>query len=566
MVALAVAPSVFAGLFGNGDPRACELAQSNLGPSGGHPFGFDQQGCDLYANVIYGARPSIVIGVTTTLGAAAHRARARHARRLLRRAGSTGWSRALTDVFFGLPFLVGAIVILNTFTERTLWTVTLALVALGWMTMTRVVRACTITVGHQDYVTAARALGANDLRIMRRHVVPNAIAPLIILATLTVGYVIAAEATLTFLGVGLQLPSISWGLLLSRGADELRGPPAPADLPRPLPERDRPELHPARRRRPRRPRPQAAMTQPARRRRTCTSTFPGHVRAVNGLSYTLAAGETVAILGESGSGKSVSALAVMSLLDPPARITERHDPLPRAPCARRSAGREVAMVFQDALTALNPVMPVGRQITESLDLDRKRRRRRAIELLELVRIPDARQPRRRLPARVQRRHAPAGDDRRRARPAPRRPDRRRAHHRARCHRPGQDHAPAPRPPGGARHGPGADHPRPRRGRRAPPTASSSCTPAARSRRRRRERPLRGARAPVHARACWPASPAWRRDEARRWTRSRARPRTRRSCRAAAPSTRAARAPRSAVTSRSRRCATSARHRAACHYA
>ena len=115
-------------------------------------------------------------------------------------------------------------------------------------------------------------------------------------------------------------------------------------------------------------------------------TFPGDVRAVNGLSYTLAAGETVAILGESGSGKSVSALAVMSLLDPPARIaggTIHYRDTMRPP----KAGREVAMVFQDALTALNPVMPVGRQITESLDLDRKQRRRRAIELLELVRHP-----------------------------------------------------------------------------------------------------------------------------------------------------------------------------------
>jgi oligopeptide transport system permease protein len=214
MVALAVAPSVFAGLFGHGDPRACDLAQSNLGSSSGHPFGFDQQGCDLYANVIYGARPSIVIGIATTLGAALI------ALVLGTLAGYyQGWVDAVisraTDIFFGLPFLVGAIVILNTFTERTLWTVTLALVALGWMTMTRVVRSSTMTVRHQDYVTAARALGAGDLRIMRRHVIPNAIAPLIVLATLTVGYVIAAEATLTFLGVGLQLPSISWGLLLS---------------------------------------------------------------------------------------------------------------------------------------------------------------------------------------------------------------------------------------------------------------------------------------------------------------------------------------------------------------
>jgi oligopeptide/dipeptide ABC transporter ATP-binding protein len=116
--------------------------------------------------------------------------------------------------------------------------------------------------------------------------------------------------------------------------------------------------------------------------------FPGPVHAVNGLSYTLRAGETVAILGESGSGKSVSALAVMGLLDPPARITagtihyRDHERPPRP-------GREVAMVFQDALTALNPVMPVGRQITESLKLPRREARTRAIELLELVRIPDA---------------------------------------------------------------------------------------------------------------------------------------------------------------------------------
>jgi len=214
MVALAVAPALFAGLFGHGDPRACDLSQSNLGSTSGHPFGFDQQGCDLYANVIYGARPSIVIGVATTAGAALV------ALVLGTLAGYYGGRldtliARLTDVFFGLPFLVGAIVILNTFAERTLWTVTLALVALGWMTMTRLVRSSVLAVREQDYVIAARALGASDLRIMRRHVLPNAVAPLIVLATLTVGYVIAAEATLTFLGVGLQLPSISWGLLLS---------------------------------------------------------------------------------------------------------------------------------------------------------------------------------------------------------------------------------------------------------------------------------------------------------------------------------------------------------------
>jgi oligopeptide transport system permease protein len=214
MVLLAAFPAPFAGLFGNGDPHACNLSDSNRGPAGGHPFGFDQQGCDLYALVMHGARPSIAIGIATTLGALV----------LALVLGTVsgfyrGWLDALisriTDVFFGLPFLVGAIVILQTFPDRTMWTVCLALVALGWMTMTRLVRSSVLEVREMDYVVAARALGARDVRSRRRHVLPNAIAPVIVLATLTVGYVIAAEATLTFLGVGLQPPSISWGLLLS---------------------------------------------------------------------------------------------------------------------------------------------------------------------------------------------------------------------------------------------------------------------------------------------------------------------------------------------------------------
>ena len=138
----------------------------------------------------------------------------------------------------------------------------------------------------------------------------------------------------------------------------------------------------------------------------------------------MSAGRTLAIVGESGCGKSVSSLAVMGLLGPTAQV----DPAARSgfaaptcwrwpPKERRAyAGEHIAMVFQDALAALNPVHSVGYQLTEALrararQLSRGDARRRAIELLELVKVPRAASRITRLPAPVLRRHAPAGDDR-----------------------------------------------------------------------------------------------------------------------------------------------------------
>jgi ABC-type dipeptide/oligopeptide/nickel transport system permease subunit len=120
-----------------------------------------------------------------------------------------------TDIVFGLPFILGAIVVLSVIGDHSLWWVTLVLVLLGWTTMTRLSRSSVLSVRDSDYVNAARALGASDLRILLRHVLPNAIAPVIVYATIYIGIIIAAEAALSFLGVGLQLPAISWGLMIS---------------------------------------------------------------------------------------------------------------------------------------------------------------------------------------------------------------------------------------------------------------------------------------------------------------------------------------------------------------
>lgn len=221
MIVIAAAPQAFAGWFGHGDPRACNLVNSAIGPSSGHPFGFDKQGCDVYANVIYGTRDSISIGLlASTFGLV-----------LAVILGSvSGYylgvvdaivSR-LSDVFFGFPFLLGALVLLTAFRSHNVWTVSLAIALFTWPTLTRLMRASMLTAKEHDYVLAARSLGASDWRLIRRHLLPNAIAPVIVISALGVGAVIAAEATLTFLGVGLQEPAISWGLQLSNAQSDFQ--------------------------------------------------------------------------------------------------------------------------------------------------------------------------------------------------------------------------------------------------------------------------------------------------------------------------------------------------------
>ncbi len=207
MTAVAVAPQ----LFTFQDPYDCQLANSVGRPSAAHWFGFDIQGCDYYTRVIYGARPSIAIGILVTLMSVM----------LAVVLGSLagyygGWVDTVVsrgaDIFLGIPFLLGAIVFLNAFETRGVWVVALALTVLGWMTLARLMRSSVIQARDMDFVNAARALGANDGRVLMRHILPNAITPVIVYATVTVGIIISAEATLSFLNVGLQLPAISWGL------------------------------------------------------------------------------------------------------------------------------------------------------------------------------------------------------------------------------------------------------------------------------------------------------------------------------------------------------------------
>ncbi|MFF8808401.1 ABC transporter permease [Streptomyces omiyaensis] len=213
MTAMALAPGLLTSLLTEGGDR-CDLAHSKLGPSAAHPFGFDLQGCDYLAQVIRGTRPSLIAGLAVT---AASLLIAIVLGLLCGFYG--GWFDALvsrvTDIFFGLPFVLGATVILVAFPDHGLGAMILVLTVLGWTTMTRIMRSQVLALADADYVRAARMLGARPARLMLRHILPNAITPVIVVAMLNVGAVISGEATLDFLGVGLQYPEVSWGLQLN---------------------------------------------------------------------------------------------------------------------------------------------------------------------------------------------------------------------------------------------------------------------------------------------------------------------------------------------------------------
>ena len=209
MILLALAPHWFSAT----DARTadCSLANSLLPPSASHWFGFDKQGCDVYARVVYGARSSILVGVFSTALAGIVALLVGMLAGFFR-----GWVDAvlarLIDIVLGIPLLLGAIVVAKALATQDagIGPVVLALGLLGWTTAARIVRSSVIAARDQDYVQAARMLGASNRRLMVRHILPNALAPTIVVLTIALGTFIALEATLSFLGVGPK-HTISWG-------------------------------------------------------------------------------------------------------------------------------------------------------------------------------------------------------------------------------------------------------------------------------------------------------------------------------------------------------------------
>ncbi|MGH3651874.1 ABC transporter permease [Glutamicibacter sp.] len=223
MILMAAFPQLFTG-FGPGPTESCDILKSNQPPSAAHLFGIDIQGCDYYTNVIYGARASILVGIVVSaiaFGIAA----------LVGAVAGYfgGWVDAVIsrvcDMAFGLPFILAAIVVLQLFSERNVWTVIFALSLFAWPGGVRFMRSSVLEVRNREYVQASRLLGASNGRIIAKHIVPNAITPLLVLQTLGVGGMISAEAGLTFIGIGLTPPSVSWGLQLAAARDYIDAAP-----------------------------------------------------------------------------------------------------------------------------------------------------------------------------------------------------------------------------------------------------------------------------------------------------------------------------------------------------
>ncbi|WP_225827283.1 ABC transporter permease [Streptomyces naphthomycinicus] len=216
--------SLWPSAIASGSPLTCDLAKAQDGPAPGAPFGYDGQGCNVYTRTVYGARTSVTVGLCATLGVVLFGSV------LGGLAGYYGgvWDSVLsrlTDIFFAIPVVLGGLVLLSVVTSNTVWPVIGFMVLLGWPQISRIARGSVITAKQNDYVQAARALGASDSRILLRHIAPNAVAPVIVVATIALGTYIALEATLSYLGVGLKPPSVSWGIDISAASPYVRNAP-----------------------------------------------------------------------------------------------------------------------------------------------------------------------------------------------------------------------------------------------------------------------------------------------------------------------------------------------------
>jgi len=217
VVTLLILGALAAPLVARYDPLHVDLFQQLRSPSFQHWLGTDVQGRDVWARLVYGARISLAVGLFSQMIAMAIGVT------LGLVAGFYGkWLdeivMRLADVTLAFPTLL-LLVAMVAALQPSLGVVLFTIGVVGWAGMARIVRAQVLVVRHLEYVQALRALGARDLRIVVRHVLPNVVAPVVIAATLGVAGAIMAEAALSFLGLGVAPPTPSWGSMIAEGRD-----------------------------------------------------------------------------------------------------------------------------------------------------------------------------------------------------------------------------------------------------------------------------------------------------------------------------------------------------------
>ncbi len=396
------------------------------GGDANHVLGTDGLGRDVLSRLIYGARSSVLISVSAMLLGGTLGVLTGLTAGFLGRVVDTVIMR-LGDVQLALPFILIAIVILGMMTDRDAIHIILVLGVPAWIVYARVVRSRVLSEREQDYVHAAKTLGASPIRQMFRYVLPQVRSVIPPIALIDLSHLVVMESTLSFLGFGLSEPSVSWGQILAEGRQNMVVSPWLPILPgiaimltilsinlavegaRDTTTPRRRWFAAPRRRPPAKPAaPHGAEPDAPHQERLLTVAgldveFPVAddrvIRAVRGISFDVERGQIVGIVGESGSGKSVTAYAVMRLLAEPGRIVDGSilfdgTDLANAPEAvlRRLRGRRIGMMFQNPVGSLNPVLTVGYQIVQAirtgLGVDREDARRRAEAALHDVGFGD----------------------------------------------------------------------------------------------------------------------------------------------------------------------------------
>ena len=460
-----IAAAIFAPLIAPQNPSAQDLLAINAPPSLHHLLGTDDLGRDILSRIIWGGRVSLratfeivilAIVVALPLGLVAGFLR--------------GWTDSvimrIMDALFSFPPLVLALTVAALLGDS-LNNAAVAIAIVFVPSFVRLIRGEVIAVREEAYVEAAQSLGAKPGRIMRAHVLPNVASPIIIQVSLALGFALLAEAGLSFLGIGAQPPTPSWGDMLNEAyqfiftaplalvfpglaimlcvlsfnvvADGLRdaiGRGSTVERPAGIRTRLR-TRRAARAARGTGTRPDGSEPDTPAPGRTAAPVRVGFEPAaataagngsgtprvdhlldvhrlrvefaiaggswpvVEDLSFHVEPGRTLGLVGESGSGKTVSALAIMGLLPKPvARVTDGtvhfqgRNLLELGPKELRAVrGDQIAMIFQDPMTCLNPAFSVGNQIAEQVrahrDVSRSEAKRIAVEMLERVEIPGA---------------------------------------------------------------------------------------------------------------------------------------------------------------------------------
>jgi len=211
--------SMAAPLIAPYDPADIDVKQILMGPSPAHLLGTDQLGRDVLSRMIWGARISlkvgfVAVGIATTIGIVFGAISGYYG----------GWidnvMMRFVDIMLCFPafFLILAVI---AFLEPSIWNIMVVIGITGWMGMARLVRAEFLSLREREFVLSAKALGASDMRIIFRHILPNAMTPVLVSATLGVAGAILTESALSFLGIGVQPPTPSWGNILTAGKDNI---------------------------------------------------------------------------------------------------------------------------------------------------------------------------------------------------------------------------------------------------------------------------------------------------------------------------------------------------------